>query len=54
MVWEAHGKVELVIEYCERAIAWMDAQFEHLDQESREPFRQDIERLWGSSDGAGG
>ena len=45
MVCEARGETEGAIEYCERTIAWMDALPEDFDSESRDPFREDIERL---------
>ena len=51
MVCEARGETELAIEYCERTIAWMDGHPENFDPESREPFREDIERLRGSLGG---
>lgn len=54
MVCEARGETELAIEYYERTIAWTDAHPEDFDPECREPFREDIERLRGSSDGASG
>ena len=52
MVCEARGETELAIKYCERTIAWMDADPANFDPESREPFRKDIERLRGSLGGA--
>lgn len=48
MVCEARGQTELAIEYYERTIAWMDANPEGFDPESRDPFREDIKRLRGS------
>lgn len=45
MIYEARGELELAIEYCERTIAWMDAHPEDFEPASREPFRDDIERL---------
>ena len=52
MVCEARGETELAIEYCERTIAWMDANPEGFDPESREPYYEDIERLRASLRGA--
>ena len=51
MVYEARGQTLLAIEYCERAIAWMNAHPDDFDPESREPFYEDIKRLRGSPDG---
>ena len=45
-------EAELAIEYCDRTIAWMDANPEDFDPGSREPYRKDIERLRGSFGGA--
>ena len=52
MVCEECGETELAIEYCERTIAWMDAHPGDFDPECRDPFREDIERLRGSLEGA--
>ena len=52
MVCETRGETELVIECHKRTVAWMDSHPEDFDPESREPFREDIECLRGSSDGA--
>ena len=50
MVCEARGEFERAIEYCERVIAWMDENPEDFDPESRDPYREDIERLRGLLD----
>ena len=52
MVCEARGETERAIEYYERTIAWMDAHPRNFDPESRDPFREDIERLRGSLEGS--
>ena len=52
MVCEARGETEVAIEYCESTITWMNAYPADFDPESREPFREDIERLQGSLGGA--
>ena len=52
MVCEARGETGLAIEYYERTIAWKDAHPEDFGPESRDPFREDIERLRGSLGGA--
>ncbi len=51
-VCEARGETGLAIEYCERMIAWMDAHPEDFDPESRDLYREDIERLRGPLGGA--
>ena len=50
VVCEARGETELAIECCERTITSMDAHPADSDEESREPFCKDIERLRGSHD----
>ena len=52
MVCEARGETERAIEYFERTLAWMDAHPENFGPESRDPFREDIERLRGLLGGA--
>ncbi len=42
---EARGETGLAaIDYCERTVAWMNAQPEDFDSESREPCVEDIAR----------
>ncbi|MDE0382130.1 MAG: SEC-C metal-binding domain-containing protein [Rhodospirillales bacterium] len=53
MVCEARGETERAIEYLKRTLAWMDVHPENFGPESREPFREDIERIRGSLDGDG-
>ncbi len=45
MVCEACGETELVIEYCERTIAWMDAHPENFDPECPDPFPVPFRRV---------
>lgn len=45
MLHEARGDIALAIAYCERTLAWMDDHPDDFEPASREPFRQDIERL---------
>ncbi len=45
MLHEARGETHLAIEYYERTLAWMDDHPEDFEPASRDPFRDDIERL---------
>jgi hypothetical protein len=45
MLHEARGETLLAIDYCERVLAWMDENPDDFEPASREPFRDDIDRL---------
>ena len=45
MLHEARGETQRAIEYYERTLAWMDEHPEDFEPASRDPFRDDIERL---------
>lgn len=45
MLHEARGEPQRAIEYYERTLAWMDDNPDDFEPASREPFRDDIERL---------
>lgn len=45
MLHEARGETDLAIDFYQRTIAYMDDHPDDFDPESRDPFREDIERL---------
>ncbi len=45
MLHEARGEPQRAIEYYERTLAWMDDNPDDFEPASREPFRDDIDRL---------
>ena len=49
MLHEARGETHTAIEYYERTLAYMDDHPDDFEPASREPFREDIERLRRSS-----
>lgn len=45
MLHEARGETQKAIDYYERTLAWMDENPDDFEPASRDPFRDDIDRL---------